>query len=209
MLASGRGAFFNPPEPLSTSEFLVAAHVDGDRQEARIFMAAATDKDSLLDQFAHRIRWQAAVSWDSQRQAVSALRKLVLGALILATETVNNPAPGAVMAAMISGIRENGMGILPWTQTLRSWQARISLLARIEAEGGPWPDLSDATLADTLEDWLAPYLNGMTRLKNLRTAVFSTALRSLLTWRQQRQMEELVPTHITVPSGSRRPIDLP
>ena len=44
-------------------------------------------------------------------------------------------------------------------------------------------------------------------MKDLETKDFSNALRNLLGWRQQRQMDELAPTHITVPSGSRLPID--
>ncbi|MFO7714460.1 ATP-dependent helicase HrpB [Desulfosarcina sp.] len=207
LLASGRGAYFDPPEPLSTSEYLVAAHLDGDRQEARIFMAAATTKESLLDQFAQRVRWQAMVSWDDQRQAVSAVRQLVLGALTLATETLTCPDPQAVRAAMISGIRSRGIAVLPWTRALRSWQARVMLLAQMDPEGGPWPDTSDSALSATLEVWLSPYLAGMTRLSGLEAGVFSKALHNLLTWRQQRQIEELAPTHFTVPSGSRLPID--
>ncbi len=207
LLTSGRGAYFDPPEPLSASEYLVAAHTDGDRREARIFMAAETDKQGLLDQFAHRARWQETVDWDSQRQAVSGIRKLVLGALTMESEPLTNPAPEAVMAAMIAGIRENSIAILPWTRTLRAWQSRVMLLARIDADGGPWPDVSDAALSSTLEEWLSPYLSGMTRLKDLGTKDLSNALRNRLDWRQQRQMNELAPTHITVPSGSRLPID--
>ena len=207
LLTSGRGAFFDPPEPLSASEYLVAAHMDGNRREARIFMAAATDKESLLDQFAHRIQWRETVFWDPQRQAVSAVRKLVLGAITIETKTLRNPAPESVMAAMITGIRKNGIDSLPWTRPLRSLQARVMLLARMDAEGGPWPDVCDARLSDTLEEWLTPYLSGMTRLKDLGTKDISTALRNLLTWRQQHQVNELAPTHFTVPSGSRLPID--
>ena len=207
LLTSGRGAYFDPPEPLSASEYLVAAHTDGDRREARIFMAAETDKQHLLDQFAHRVRWQETVVWDSQRQAVSGIRKLVLGALTMESEPLTDPAPKAVMAAMIAGIRQNGIDMLPWTRTLRTWQSRVLLLARIDADGGPWPDVSDAALSRTLEDWLSPYLSGMTRLKDLGTKHFSNALRNLLGWRQQRQVDKLAPTHITVPSGSRVPID--
>ena len=207
LLSGGRGAFFDPPEPLSASEYLVAAHLDGDRREARIFMAAATDKDRLLEQFAHRIRWQETVTWDSRRQAVSAVRRRILGALTLESETLSNPDPEAAMAAMISAIRETGIDMLPWTRALRSWQARVMLLARIDADGGPWPDITDTRLSGTLEDWLAPYLSGMTRLKELGKKDFSTALRNLLSWRQQGRIDELAPTHITVPSGSRLPID--
>ena len=207
LLASGRGAYFDPPEPLSASEYLVAAHTDGDRREARIFMAAEADKQHLMDQFSHRVRWLETVTWDSRRQAVSGVRKLVLGALTLETESLPHPSPESVMAAMIAGIRESGIDILPWTRTLRSWQSRVMLLARIDADGGPWPDVCDAALSKTLEGWLSPYLSGMTRLKDLGTRGFSNALHNLLTWRQQRQVDELAPTHITVPSGSRLPVN--
>ena len=207
LLASGRGAFFASPEPLSASQYLVAAHLDGDRREARIFMAVAIDKESLLDQFSDRIRWQESVCWDSRRKAVSAVRKRVLGALTLETEILDSPSPEAVLAAIITGIREMGIASLPWTRSLRAWQARVMLLKRIDAQGSPWPDTSDESLSDTLESWLAPHLSGMTRLSNLTTKDFSGALRGLLDWRQQRQVDDLAPTHFTVPSGSRLPID--
>ncbi|WP_372678506.1 ATP-dependent helicase HrpB [Desulfosarcina sp.] len=207
LLASGRGAYFDPPEPLSASEYLVVAHTDGDRREARIFIAAETDKQHLQDQFSQRVQWQEAVTWDSRRQAVVGERKLVLGALTMETETLTHPAPDAVMDAMITGIRTNGIHILPWTRTLRSWQSRVMLLARLDADGGPWPDVCDAALSSTLEDWLPPYLSGMTRLKDLGTKDFSKALRNHLSWRQQRQVDILAPSHLTVPSGSRVPVD--
>ena len=165
LLASGRGAFFASPEPLSASQYLVAAHLDGDRREARIFMAVALDKEGLLDQFAHRIRWQESVTWDSRRKAVSAVRQRVLGALTLDTAILEDPAPEAILAAMIAGIRETGIASLPWTRGLRTWQARVMLLRRIEADGGPWPDTSDPALAKTLAAWLAPYLSGMKRFE--------------------------------------------
>ncbi|BBO70829.1 ATP-dependent helicase HrpB [Desulfosarcina alkanivorans] len=207
LLTSGRGAFFDTPEPLSACDFLVAAHLDGDRREARIFMAAAIDKEHLMDQFAHRMRWRETVSWDDRRKAVSADRQLVLGALTLETEPLGTPAPEAVLAAMIAGIRSAGIAILPWTRRLRVWQARVMLLRSIQAEGGPWPDISDTALEATLEDWLAPYLSGMKRLKDLGAADFSNAIRNRLSWKQQRRMQALAPTHIRVPSGSRLPVD--
>jgi ATP-dependent RNA helicase HrpB len=207
LLTSGRGAFFDSPDPLSASEYLVAAHLDGDRREARIFVAAAIEKECLLDQFAHRIRWQESVSWDAKRKVVSAIRQRVLGALTLDTAALADPAPEAVLTAMIAGIRHAGIASLPWTRALRTWQARVMLLSRIEAEGGPWPDTSDPALAENLEAWLAPYLSGMKRLSDLGATDFSNAIRNLLSWQQQRQLEALAPTHIRVPSGSRLPVD--
>jgi len=206
LLSSGRGAFLNPSEPLGASDYLVAARLDGDRQEARIFLAAAAQKQDLLDQFTHRIRWQETVSWDSKRQSVSAERSLVLGKIILRTEAMPQPDPQAVVGAMLGGIRKQGIGCLPWNRKLRSWQARVGLLSRSQAPDGPWPDVSDGALAETLESWLAPYLAGRRRLSELSVKDFSDALRNHLTWKQQRRLSELAPTHMRVPSGSRLPI---
>jgi len=207
LLSNGRGAFLDPSEPLSASAFTVAPRLDGDRREARIFLAAAVEKEDLLDQFAHRIRWRETVSWNSRRQTVSAVREQVLGAIVFTTETLQNPPAGEVTKAMLAGIRSTGIDCLPWTRKLRTWQARVMTLARIDAPGGPWPDVGDTALTERLEVWLAPFLAGMRRLSDLSPKMLSDALTSHLDWRRQHRLEKLAPTHLTVPSGSRRPID--
>jgi ATP-dependent helicase HrpB len=83
------------------------------------------------------------------------------------------------------------------------------LLARAQdaAAPAPWPDVSDAALAASLGDWLAPWLAGVTRRDHLRRVDLGGALRGLLTHAQQRRLDELAPTHLPVPSGSRIAID--
>ena len=207
LLTNGRGAFLSSPEPLSTNPYLVAAHLDGQRREARIFMAAAIDRQALIDAFSNQIHWQESVIWDPKRQAVSAIRQQRLGALILDTESLPDPDVEDVLAAFITGIRKQGIAILPWNRALRTWQARVQLLVRMDAPGGPWPDVSDRTLTDTIEKWLAPYLYGCSRISDLTPGNFTRALHHLLERPQMKALENQAPTHITVPSGSRLPID--
>ena len=107
LMSNGRGAFFDPPDPLGTQDFLVIPELDGERRDARIFMAAAYDRETLMDQFSRQVRWQDAVEWDEQRQAVAAVRRLTLGALCLRTEPLSHPDPRVLTAAMIAGIRGN------------------------------------------------------------------------------------------------------
>jgi ATP-dependent helicase HrpB len=71
-----------------------------------------------------------------------------------------------------------------------------------------WPDVSDDTLAANLDAWFAPFLpNDVRRLSDLQRVDLVEALRSLLAWEQQRALDTLAPTHLTVPSGSHIPID--
>jgi len=210
LLASGHGAYFDPPDPLMVHDFLVIAGLDGERRDARIFLAAAYERDTLMAQFHDRLQWRETIDWDDQRQGLIALRCLMLGALVLQSEPLAHPDPQAVTDAMLATIRKLGIGVLPWTPALRTWQARVLLLRRIETEAvetDAWPDLSDAALSADLEHWLPSFLEGITSLKALARLDLFNALRNRLTWQQQQRLDALAPTHIVVPSGKRRPID--
>jgi len=128
-----------------------------------------------------------------------------LGALILDDASLPDADPAAISHAMLHGIREMGIACLPWSKGLRAWQQRAQFLHRLDAQR--WPDVADEHLLATLEDWLAPYLDGVTRRTHLANIDLHAALTGLLNWEQQRALDELAPTHLTVPSGSRIPID--
>ncbi|HEU5119142.1 MAG TPA: ATP-dependent helicase C-terminal domain-containing protein, partial [Isosphaeraceae bacterium] len=70
-----------------------------------------------------------------------------------------------------------------------------------------WPDVSDEALLANVESWLGPYLFGSRRLEDAQRLDIHAALLDLLDWDRRKELDELAPTHITVPSGSRIPID--
>ena len=87
----------------------------------------------------------------------------------------------------------------------RQLQARIGFLHRLAPHD--WPDVSDARLIVSLDDWLSPYLHGMTRLAHLKRLDIDAALLAQLPWVKRKQLDELAPTQLTVPSGSRVRLD--
>ncbi len=105
---------------------------------------------------------------------------------------------------MLDGVRQLGLGALPWGDDLGKWRERIAFLRHHDPA---WPDLSDAALLAGLDDWLGPFLAGVSRRDHLGKVDLSAALRALVPWERQRQIDSLAPTHIEVPSGSRVPID--
>ncbi len=204
-LANGRGAFFSDHEPLSGEPFIVAAEVDGAAREARVFLAAAVTLAELERHCADLIVQRDFVSWDAKSESVQARRQRCLGELVLEDAPLPDADPAAISAALAQGIRQMGLDCLPWTDSVRRWQQRVLFLRRVL--GADWPDVSDAALLATLETWLAPYLSHCARRSHLTHVDLHAALHGLLPWDQQRALDELAPTHVTVPSGSRLPLD--
>jgi ATP-dependent helicase HrpB len=110
-----------------------------------------------------------------------------------------------IAAAFLAGIRRAGPAALPWNDAARACQARIAFMRRQAPQD--WPDVSDAALMASLENWLLPYLAGMSRLTHLQRLDLEAALLAQLPWQQQRQLDEQAPTHLRVPSGSRVRLD--
>jgi len=207
LLVNGRGAFFSAPEPLAAADYIVAAELDGERREARVFLAAACEPETILDDFAHHLEERETITWDKRTASVKTERSLGLGALTLRTEPLENPDPVRVAAALVEGIREAGLGCLPWTPGLRRWQERVCFLRRVAGDEGGWPDVSDPALTDSLENWLGPHIGGITRISGLKKIDLGAALGGLLSWPMRRRLDEWAPTHIEVPSGSRIRVD--
>ncbi|MBS0525317.1 MAG: ATP-dependent helicase HrpB [Proteobacteria bacterium] len=192
LLSGGRGAALPEGDPMSNEEFLVVADLDGAAQDARIFLAAPITLAEIEALYGERIVDEESVEW---RDTVVARRRRRFGALVLEDKPINKPDPEKVKAAMLSGLRQRG---LPWTGELQAWRQRIAFLRHVDAR---WPDLSEEALLRSL-DWLEPFVDGATRRID-----FAAAVRALVPWDLQRQVDSLAPTHIEVPSGSRVPID--
>lgn len=206
LLASGRGARLPAYEARLRVPYLVAAHLDAGEVEGIIHLAAPITLDEIRDVMADRISVDDVVRWDDQSAAVVARREERLGELVLSTEAPPVPPVERITVSMLEGVRRLGLGALPWTAEARAWQARVlSLRAWFPDEG--WPDVADAALTATLESWLGPYLVGCTRRDHLAALDLPAILRAQLDNTQSRRLLEGAPTHLSVPSGSRIPLE--
>jgi ATP-dependent helicase HrpB len=207
-LANGRGAVFAEPDRLAGEEFIVAIDLDDRDRDARIRLAAGLARSDLLQHFADRLRTVEEVVWDERDEAVTARRRVVLGALTVDERALRDVDAALAVAAMLEGVRRLGLGALPWDGAARALQARIRFVRGLAGETpGAWPDVADATLLATLDHWLAPWLNGITRRAQLARIPLAAALLALLDPRAQQRLAKLAPELLTVASGSRLRID--
>lgn len=207
LLSSGRGAKLDTLDPLSSQDYLAIAEVDGAQADARVFLAAPLSESEIETQLGEAIQSRDMVEWDERSAAVLARRQRRLGALVLQEKPLRDPPAEAIRTALLEAIAKRGIGILPWTEGLRQWQARIALLRRHFAKAADWPDMSDAALTDRLADWLGPYLDGLTKLSQLAGIDLHAALTAQLDYAQQKLLDAEAPTHWRVPTGSNIALD--
>jgi len=208
-LSNGRGAVFNEPQGISNEPYLVIAELDAGQSESRIFLAAPITYAELKQHLAQLIRPHSLVGWDNRTASVLAKQQLKLGELVL-EETILNDVPSEQFAqGLINGIRQQGLRVLPWNKESDSLRTRVMLLQahHCARDGEPWPDMSETALLNNLEAWLAPYLSGYNKLNQLSKLNMKELLSYLLSWPQLQQLEQLAPSHLQVPSGSRIRID--
>lgn len=204
LLSSGRGAAFFELQPLSGSSFIVAAELDDQGTESRIRLAAPVERDELEQVMPEAFAEEEAVAWDRSAQAVRARRRKRLGAIVLEEQTLPRPSPEEIVRALLAGTRLEGIGMLPWSAAAIQLRQRVLFL---RLHDGDWPDWSDEALLDTLEDWLEPHVDGMRSRDDLQSLNLARVLEAGLSWEQRSRLDEWAPPYLTVPSGSRVPVD--
>ncbi len=206
-LANGRGALLPMEDALAGEDFLAVAAVDQGAENARIFLAAPLSRADIDAEFAAHIETIEDVVWDAKTQAVAARRITRLGALILDERKDEAASPESLRAAIIDGVRQSALALLPWTDDIRQLQARAALLRRLDGPDSDIADLADTALLESLEDWLAPFLDGVTRAGHLARLDLRAALVARLGWQAARRLDAEAPTHLTVPTGNSLTLD--
>ncbi|MFF0202892.1 ATP-dependent helicase HrpB [Streptomyces sp. NPDC005017] len=207
LMASGTRADLAEASAMRGSSWIAVAVADRPvgRGHARVQLGAVIDEDlarlaagSLLDA-REEVHWAEG--------DVVARRVERLGAIELAARPLRDADPALVREALLTGLRQEGFGLLRWSADAEVLRQRLAFL-RMRL-GEPWPDVSDDALYARVAEWLEPELGRARRRADLARIDAGEALGRLLPWASgdAARLEELAPERITVPSGSRIRID--
>jgi ATP-dependent helicase HrpB len=201
-LSNGAQAFLPIEEVLAQQEWLVVCELQPQREGNRIRLAAAVTERDINQRFADELTPRSITSWDKQQGCVLNETQIRLGELILDRQATNGQ--GDVLPALCDGIRHTGWHCLPHSKETDSLLARLRWLQQNQSD---WPDFSERYLLEHLENWLGPWLDGKTRLKQLADVALKDALLNHLGYERKAELEALAPSHLAVPTGSNIRID--
>nr|WP_320116629.1 ATP-dependent helicase HrpB [uncultured Desulfuromonas sp.] len=206
LLSNGRGARLSPRCRVRQHRWLVAVDVEFSASgEALIHNASALDERQLDHVWPHPVNWQMETVWDDAGQRVVTREVRRWGALILSSRPHALNAEQA-LPIVLEQIRLGGLERLSWSKESLRLRQRMAFVQQQQLVDD-WPQVDDEALLDTLDVWLAPWLNGISCFEQVTKLNLLEPLSSLLSWPQRRQLDELAPERLTVPSGSNIAID--
>jgi len=133
----------------------------------------------------------------SGRRVVKRIRRI--GAIVLDERLIGPPDRATLTAALLDESVRDGMANLPWGEQALGLRARIAFVGGIEPG---WPDVSDAGLVASVDQWLRPLLERVQSSDEVSDTALAAALLTLVPWDRQRSLEALAPQRLTTPLGS-------
>jgi ATP-dependent helicase HrpB len=204
LMRNGLGAVLDDAGALTGAPFLAIADLDGRVPQSRIYLAAPLSRADVDELFRTQVVDEEVVEWDAAAGSVRAHRRERLGAIVLREVPLRETDAETVARVLLAAIARGDGVAVRWTGAAQRLRERLAFLHTID---GAWPDVGDAALRDSMEQWLLPRLVGLRTRAEVERLDPGVVLLDALTWEQRRTLDVLAPTHVTVPTGSRIPVD--
>lgn len=197
LLANGKGATLHQEDELFNSRFLVVSDLDAKSTNATIYKAIEITHaqiEAYLELEEHDV-----VNWNDEQQRVEVRRVERLGSIVFKEMQINNASSQEVLEVLLEELEALGLEVLNWSPEALVLRDRVNFVNHHKMG---FPDFSDNYLLENMEEWLAPYLEGVNTLKGCQNLDFKNILLGLLSYEQTQELERLAPATLKVASGS-------
>ncbi len=204
VLANGRGAEIAGSERLAGAELLVIADLTGKAAQGRVLAAAEVTRGEIEALRPDAITTKDESGFDLSSRQVRARRVTRLGAIVFDEQPLPKPKGEEAARALAEGVQQLGLAVLPFSKAAAQLRQRLGFLHRTLGE--PWPDTTDHGLLEQLDLWFIPFQSGVTSFQEVTAGSLHDGLMALVPAGATRELDRLVPTHFTAPTGQSHPI---
>ncbi|ODY14474.1 ATP-dependent helicase HrpB [Vibrio parahaemolyticus] len=205
-LANGHGAECRPDDMLGGCEYLVAIDLmRSHSNSSQIHLACELDVNILQTTFDSLFSTEEVVDWDEKKGRLVAEKHRKLGQLVIERVSLPNPSKEKMTQALLTYVRRQGVSSLNWTPAAESLLERIRCAVDWFPEQA-WPMFEEASLLDSLDEWLEPYMTSVASVKDLSKINLVEALNARLGWPLNQHLDEWLPEHYQLPTGTKKRI---
>jgi ATP-dependent helicase HrpB len=195
-LSGGGSGTMGATDPLRAARLIVVASLEAKGSKIRLAAALGPELPPALKA---RCKTTRETAFDPATGGVLLRERVRLGALVL-SDKYQPAAPEELQAALARAVATRPEA-LDWSDAVLSLQARVAVMRTLDPS---YPDLSREILAVMMEEWLTPYLAGMTNLRDVKSLDLLAVLRAMLTHDQATRLDRDLPAELRLPRGTIR-----
>ena len=196
-LANGERATLAPADGLRSYDLLAIASAD-----RKIFLASPVDKEEI----SHLAKVGERVAWDNALGRVTATREWRIGRIVLASKPLDSVSHDKAASIVAQVVKDDGRSLLNLTDSFHKLQRRVAVCSAWHPELA-LPDVSTDSLLKRADEWLPMYSSGAITAAELKKIDMAAVLWAQLSYEQQRDVDRIAPSHVTMPTGSHIKID--
>jgi len=197
-LANGAFAQFSHKDDLAHEPWLSVAHIDAREGTGKIFMASPLNPKDLKS----LVKEVDSVFWDTQKDVLIANKELKIGQIILRSVPIQQPSQALKEKAICDAVRKNGKDLLHFSDEFIAWQKRMMNVKNWQPTLNI-PNCDTASILENCEDWLPLYIKEVKKKEDLKKINLLEIQSSQIDFNTQQEINQLAPTHLVVPSGSK------
>ena len=200
LLSGGKGAFISASDQLASAKMIVALNLDGDKREAKLRIGIEILETEFMELFHDQIKFKRICEWSKRELKVITSEEKTFQSLVLSKKKWTSCNPELIAKALLMGINDIGLDILPWTSKTKNFLARAN---KLNQTSDFLPNCSLEFLSKKTHEWLLPHLVGFRSKGDLEKLNMIDIIKNLFSWKQIEYLNKNAPEFILAPTGSK------
>lgn len=200
LLSGGKGAFISASDQLASAKMIVALNLDGDKREAKLRIGIEILETEFMELFHDQIKFKRICEWSKRELKVITSEEKTFQSLVLSKKKWTSCNPELIAKALLMGINDIGLDILPWTPKTKNFLARAN---KLNQTSDFLPNCSLEFLSKKTHEWLLPHLVGFRSKGDLEKLNMIDIIKNLFCWKQIEYLNKNAPEFILAPTGTK------
>ncbi|MDB2559657.1 ATP-dependent helicase HrpB [Amylibacter sp.] len=200
LLSGGKGAFISASDQLASAKMIVALNLDGDKREAKLRIGIEILETEFMELFHDQIKFKRICEWSKRELKVITSEEKTFQSLVLSKKKWASCNPELIAKALLMGINDIGLDILPWTSKTKNFLARAN---KLNQTSDFLPNCSLEFLSKKTHEWLLPHLVGFRSKGDLEKLNMIDIIENLFSWKQIEYLNKNAPEFILAPTGTK------
>ena len=200
LLSGGKGAFISASDQLASAKMIVALNLDGDKREAKLRIGIEILETEFMELFHDQIKFKRICEWSKRELKVITSEEKTFQSLVLSKKKWTSCNPELIAKALLMGINDIGLDILPWTSKTKNFLARAN---KLNQTSDFLPNCSLEFLSKKTHEWLLPHLVGFRSKGDLEKLNMIDIIKNLFSWKHIEYLNKNAPEFILAPTGTK------